>query len=214
MAKITNRPPAYCKDCGILFAAPIDLNNVRAVFHNSTTNCPQCQRSVPILDGTYNAYAGRFEMILDATISLEARMAVLRIVADVQENKIALPEAKKRAEKVDRRLGRLFDISHWSDEARAQFFGAILIAGATLGAGALNAAAVRYASPAAVVVQAARASPPDLRSGLLSGTVQTPVSLPAPSALQFAQHQKAQDPHRNTRAKTGAEHHARKKGPH
>lgn len=128
-------PLAHCKSCGLLFEArAIGLSNSTIQFKNVVTNCPRCGGAADVLDGTHRAYQDRLEVFLSPTISDEARSAILALIKRVQENKISLREAKKEARKIHPKLANLFDIANWSSEARAAFFSAIIIAGATLAA--------------------------------------------------------------------------------
>jgi hypothetical protein len=134
-------PPAYCARCRLVFpATAIALENSTVSFRNSTTNCPRCSGSAEILDGTYNAIGSRLQMFLAESVSDEARNAILALVTRVQAAEISLDEAKTEAQKIDRRLAKIFDISHWSPEVRATLFGSILVAGATLAAPMLTLA--------------------------------------------------------------------------
>jgi hypothetical protein len=201
-----DHPPAYCEHCNLLFqATAVALTNAQISLQGNFTNCPRCKRPAPILDGTYRAFAGRFERFLDPTISLAARTAILRLIADVQANKVALVDAKKEAEKIDPRLGGIFDTASWSNEARAALFGAILIAGATLVGQAINAAAIYSAPPPPVTVIVQMANPPpDLRKRLLSGTAQAPL---APPSHHWVEPPRAQNTrHRQTGTRTSVKH--------
>ncbi len=216
---IVHHPPAYCTDCKLLFPATDFLmsNSIGTTLRGNLQSCPRCGRPASVLDGTYDAINDKLNIFLASTVSPEARAAVIHLIEQVQANKIALAEAKARAEKIDRRLGGLFDLASWSDQARAQFFGLIIAAGVTAGAtlvaGALNAIATHYAPPPTVIVQAPGAQQPDLRERLLSGTVHTPITKQAPPGLKVPRQREGLHSHGHAGAQARAKNDARQKRP-
>jgi hypothetical protein len=91
------------------------------------------------------------------------------LVKAVQANEITLEEAKRHAEKIDRRLGGIFDIASWSRQEKIMLFAAIL--------GVAPALEAPLLSPPPVVnvqIVAPLANPPapmvNLRKDLLNGT--------------------------------------------
>jgi hypothetical protein len=139
---MAHHPPAYCKSCGLLF--PVTLIEVgvggRVALAGNMINCPKCGAGAEILDGTYEHLGDKLAVFLAPTVSSEARQALLALVQKLQANEISLNIAKREAERLAPGLGKIFDIAHWSREAKATLFGSILLAGATLAAPLLTPA--------------------------------------------------------------------------
>ena len=146
-----HHPPAFCRRCGLIFPAlAIGLQNTSVTLKGNAMSCPRCGQMAEIIDGTYSAYKDRLDIVLDPSVSQAARDALLTLVKEVQANRLSLSEAKHRAKKINKRFGKLFDLSDWSGEAKATLFGSILMARATL-AGAAATLAVPLLAPATQV---------------------------------------------------------------
>jgi hypothetical protein len=148
-------PPAFCKHCHFLFPATAFVMQAveNASFSGCTMTCPRCHKQADVLDGSYTTVRDTLEIFLSSTVSREARLALMLIVEEVQANKITLKEAARAAEKIKRGSGKLFDVAHWSDQAKAQLFAGILVAGATLTLAAATVAAPYFAPTPAITVQ-------------------------------------------------------------
>ena len=177
------RAAAYCKYCKITFSGPqMALGSGSSLaFAGNLTNCPKCHRMVEMLDGSYSIINDRIQMVLAPTVSLEARVALLGVVDDVQSEKISLDEAERRAEKIEPGFGALFAISKWSPDARAAVLSTIvsgILSGLISATGSIAAA---YFAPTPIIMMPttgpAKASPSVLKRGLMSSTSQSPVHM-------------------------------------
>lgn len=132
-AGTAHHPPAFCRGCGLIFPTrAIGLQNISVTLKGNAVTCPRCGQMAKIIDGTYSAYKDRLDIVLDPSVPQEARDALLALVKEVQANRLSLSEAKHRAKKINKKFGKIFDVSNWSGEAKATLFGSILMAGAAL----------------------------------------------------------------------------------
>jgi hypothetical protein len=202
-SRTAHHPPGYCKSCKLLFPVIgiVISNSIGVSLRGNRTRCLRCgEKNAEILDGTYNAIGDRLEIIFSSGVSPEARTALARLIAAVQGNEIALDDAKRQAEKISPKLGKIFDIENWSGEAKAAFFGSVLLSIATFAGAAATLAAPHFAPPTIVQV----VNPPPvipsgrgLRGALLAGAA----TIPAPTvSLKPVKENKTHSPHGHGRS--------------
>jgi hypothetical protein len=210
----SHHPPAYCASCNFLFPVTglgvSDGSSISSV--NNLANCPRCGRLVKVLDGTYAAVGDALNAVLSPDVSLEARAALMRLVVSVQEKRLGLDEAKRQAEQISPKLGKIFDISEWSGDARAAFLGSVMLTIATLAVAGATVTAPLF-SPAPVV-QVINAPPPQPATGSRRRDLLSSTAMPAPTAtLKTPKDHKSQNADRHTGSKPGAKHDTKKKTP-
>ena len=207
-------PPAYCRDCHFLFpfgGVAIGVGGTVTVLVEPQLQCPRCNGHAVLLRGTYKAFQDRFDMFIDSNISNEAKLAVLGLIKDIQDNKISLQDAKDAAEKIDKRLSSLFDLSDWSDVARATLFSGIITAFSALTVAAATVFGPYLAPSPTVIVQSN--FPPDFLDKLLSGISQLPFASPRYN-VKPGEQEKVNYPSRDKRPKTSPKKDGRKKYEH
>lgn len=142
-----SHPIAFCKTHGFFPATAIALApGSKLNIQGCIQTCPQCGAPGEILSGVYQAGSDRLNVLLDPSISLQALGALRKLVERAQAGDITHDEAKKEAEKINPKVGRLFDVANWSDQARATLYAAII------GAVAYIAAAKITSSPTQTTV--------------------------------------------------------------
>jgi hypothetical protein len=174
------------------------------VIKSSIASCPKCGRGAEILDGDYAVVGDAMQIALSPLVSQAARAELVRLILGVQENRIGLQEAKQQIERIEPKLGKIFDIASWSGEAKATFLGTVLLSVATLVGAAANFYAPRFAPPAIIQVVEPQASPESgsMRKHLLGGTLIPPIIGRATSPQP--EHNEGHNADRDARAKTGS----------
>lgn len=176
-------PIAFCPEHGIFPMTMLALQpGATGNFQNSQTNCPKCGRMSEIIPGRYEAKADRLNLLIDASISPQSLAALRDLAEAAQRGVISAAEAKKAAEKIHPKAGRLFDVAQWSDQAKATLYGAI-IASATAIAVARMATAPSQTVIMQPVIERVVSKQDLLSSSSLSGTGQTakaPLPKPRP----------------------------------
>jgi hypothetical protein len=123
----TRHPLAFCPRHGLFAATAIAINEgAAATFIGCGTNCPACGAAAEIIPGLYQPAADRMNLLVDPSISLLALGAIRNLVERLQAGKITEDDAKREAEKIHPGAGKLFDIAHWSDQAKATLYAAII----------------------------------------------------------------------------------------
>jgi len=207
---------AYCDRCKHLFkTGAIAVTNAKIVVHDVRVTCPKCGHSAEMLSGTYSAIGDTLNVFLSPNVSLAAWASFLVLLDDVGAKRLALDEAKARAEQIDHRLGAAFDTKGWSDQARATLYSAILVSMSTLTVAAATVAGPYLAPAPVVTIQlAAPRSNPTLRERLLRGIRHHggPLS-PLRTPTTSAEKQSPPGTSRHVAANPGAKHHPDKKAP-
>jgi hypothetical protein len=126
--KQVHHPPAFCPVHGLFPATAIALSEgvSNIGFVNVATNCPQCGGRSKIIPGIYDSTLNRLNVLTDPSISPQAFAAIRELVQRLEKGEISPQQAKTEAEKISPKLGKLFDIVNWSDQAKATLFGAII----------------------------------------------------------------------------------------
>src|SRR5579862_6010579 len=139
--------PAVCPTHG-LFAGPAIALGPGATLHmqHSVAICPVCKAQSPIMSGTYQGTVNGIEFLRDPSIPLPALGAIRRLAERAQGGEISPAEAKREAKKIHPKAEKLFDISNWSDQAKATLYASIIGAVAVV-------AAARIASGPTTIVQ-------------------------------------------------------------
>jgi hypothetical protein len=122
--------PAYCEHCKRVIPSGIALGSgARGLAFGNSTICPKCGSSARVIDGSYETFGDRLNVVLSPSVSPEAQRALAALIEQVQKNKITLEQAEAQAAKIDPGFKRFFDgIADWSDQARAT----LLLTAATL----------------------------------------------------------------------------------
>ncbi len=94
----------------------------------------------------FSHHSSRINLLLDRSISADALDALRKIAEQAKANEITPEQAKAAAEKIAPGVGKLFDVSNWSDQARATLYAAIIAA-----ATAIVVAKIATSSPPASV---------------------------------------------------------------
>jgi hypothetical protein len=90
--------------------------------------CPKCGHPSQIIPGTYDATQDGLNVLIDPSISPDALAAIKHLALRLKNAEITPEQAKKEAEKISPKLGKLFDISGWSDQAKATLYAAVIAA--------------------------------------------------------------------------------------
>ena len=140
-------PPAFCPVHGLFPVTAISFKpGVKDVsFYDVGATCPKCGTNSEIIPGTYNVRQTGLDILLDSSISPKALEALKRLAEQAQNGEISPERAKKEAEAISPKAGKLFDVSNWSDQAKATLYAAII------GATAVVVAARIASSPSQVV---------------------------------------------------------------
>ncbi len=141
-----SHPIAFCTLHGLFPATAIAIAPGASVgVLGCIITCPQCGTPSEIIPGTYLAHTNqagvdRINLLIDPSISLPALGAIRKLAERAQAGEISAEQAKREAEKIHPKAGKLFDIANWSDQAKATLYASVI------GAVAIIAAA-RIASP-------------------------------------------------------------------
>jgi hypothetical protein len=129
-------PIAFCIEHGFFPASAVAFGGEAPpiTIKGISTNCPICQGPSEIIPGKYEVVSDRLNLLLDPSISPTALAAVKDLAEAVSAGRISAEEAKRAAEKIHPKAGRLFDVANWSDQAKATLYAAIIGAAAVLGA--------------------------------------------------------------------------------
>jgi hypothetical protein len=131
-------PIAFCTQHGIFPATGIALGEGAVLgVQNCLHSCPICGAASEIIPGRYEAQASRLNLLVDSSISLEALSAIRELAEAAARGRISPEEAKRAAEKIHPKAGKLFDVANWPGQAKATLYAAIICA-----AGAVVAAKV------------------------------------------------------------------------
>jgi hypothetical protein len=79
-----------------------------------------------IVPGNCQAFSDRINVLIGPSISREALAALRQIAMQAQARQITPGEAKEKVEKIVPGAGRLFDVSNWSDQAKATLYASII----------------------------------------------------------------------------------------
>lgn len=101
-------------------------------FINCVHSCPICGGDSEIIPGRYEAKVDRLNILIDPSISPAALLAIRNLALAVSLGHISPAEAKKEAEKIHPKAGKLFDVANWSDQAKATLYAAIIGATAVI----------------------------------------------------------------------------------
>jgi hypothetical protein len=106
-----HHPPAFCPVHGIVPATSIALGvgAMQNTFIGCSAPCPQCQRSIEVLPGTYDAHSDRLNFLLDPSISKEALQHLKSIAERAARKEITAEEAREQASKIGPKAGKLFE---------------------------------------------------------------------------------------------------------
>jgi hypothetical protein len=127
-------PIAFCPAHGFFPALAFGFRGT-ATLIESATNCPICQGTSEIISGQYEEVAAaRLNLLIDPSISPAALSALRDLAEAVRAGRISAEEAKRTAEKIHPKAGKLFDVANWSDQAKATLYAALIGATAVLGA--------------------------------------------------------------------------------
>jgi hypothetical protein len=141
-------PAAFCVPHGVFPATLIRLESgAVGEFINCQHTCPVCGRDSEIIPGRYEAKSDRINVLIDPSISLSALVAIRNLALAVSLGRISPAEAKKEAEKIHPKAGKLFDVANWSDQAKATLFAAIIGATAVIGAARIATTSSNKDSP-------------------------------------------------------------------
>jgi hypothetical protein len=132
-------PTAFCRVHGFFPAQAFALGPGSSVtITGCSTDCPACGAKSEIIPGNYQALSDCINLLLDASISPQALGALRKIAELAEAQKISAEQAKHEAERVVPGGGRLFDVSNWSDQARATLYASIIGAIAVVAAAKLS----------------------------------------------------------------------------
>jgi hypothetical protein len=168
-----NYPPAFCPVRGLFPARAIAIGGgaKNISFHNVATNCPVCNRTSEIIPGVYDSTPVGLNVLIDPSISPEALDAIKRLAQQLQKGEISPEQAKREAEKISPKLAKLFDISDWSDQAKATIYAAIIGAVAVVIAAKIASTSRQTVNVNPVVIERVIESP---KKDLLSSTILRP----------------------------------------
>lgn len=184
MAKRVFHPIGFCPNHGVFAVAAIALGeNVDLTLNHCTTNCPTCGVDSEIIPGRYETKTDRLNMLVDGSISPQALAAIRDLAEAARRGMISAAEAKKAAEKIHPKAGRLFDVKDWSDQAKATLYAAI-IASAT----AIAVARIAHTPSQTVIMQQVTERVVSKRnllsSSMLSDSTKTPLPKRRPKELR------------------------------
>jgi hypothetical protein len=140
-------PLAACPVDGLFIASgAVATGNALVRFAHVSTNCPKCGANSEILPGLYTPDGDNIRLLVDQSISPNALESLKKLVMAVQSGEISPDYAQREAEKVHHGWGKFFNVSQWSDQAKATLFAAII-------SGTTAIVATRISSPPTVVIQ-------------------------------------------------------------
>jgi hypothetical protein len=169
--------PAFCPQHGLFsIRSPIGFGaGSKAIFSNNVTRCPQCGSQSEILSGQYSFGLDGLNILADGSNSREFLLAIQRLAERAKRGEISPEQAKTEAEKLSPSAGKLFDVRNWSDDAKATFYAAIVIA-----VGTIIAARTTPAPTQTVTVQSIEYTGSLPKQKLKSSTAITPIPTPKP----------------------------------
>lgn len=140
--------PAVCPKHGLFASVPValGLGAKLTIGNDVTVNCPRCGGPSQIIPGTYEGVSDRIRLLRDANFPLLVLGSLRKLAEQVEAGEIAAADAKKKAEQIHPKAGKLFDVRGWSDQAKATLYASII------GAVAVIAAAKIATSPSQTTV--------------------------------------------------------------
>jgi hypothetical protein len=137
---MVQHPPAFCPTHGLFAASAFGFEDGAAniSIKGISTNCPVCGANSEIIPGRYDAKDDTLNVLLDPSISADALNAIRQLVTRLQAGEVTVEQAKKQLENISPKASRLFDISEWSDQAKATLFASIIGAIAIISAARLS----------------------------------------------------------------------------
>jgi hypothetical protein len=133
-----HHPIALCPVHGLFPATAFAIENATVGLIDVATTCPHCGRTSEVIPGTYQAEMDRLNILVDPSISLLALGAIRKLAEQVKAGEIDVEEAKRKAEKIHPKAGRLFDIANRSDTAKSTLYSAIIAAAAVIAAAKIS----------------------------------------------------------------------------
>lgn len=119
-------PLAYCKEHGFFAASAFAFAaGAKVTISGCSTSCPTCGTPSEIVPGAYAADLNSMNILVDASISKDALLALRKLLTRVEAGEISPAQAMAEATKISPRLGGLFDPSTWSPEVKAATVGAV-----------------------------------------------------------------------------------------
>jgi hypothetical protein len=82
-------------------------------------NCPKCGLSSQITPGWYEGLEERVRILFDGSFGPVIRSELVRIAEKAKTGQISPEAAKRQAQKLHPKAGKLFDVANWSDQAKA-----------------------------------------------------------------------------------------------
>jgi hypothetical protein len=133
-------PPARCLQCGAIFPSPILITpgarNVGVL--ECAMTCPHCGGEAPIVSGIFSLVNNTIQVLATSQLSVEVLTEFFHMMQETVACDLPIQTAKAQAEALSPRLGKLFDVANWSDNARATLYASIILGAMTLLASALN----------------------------------------------------------------------------
>jgi hypothetical protein len=157
MPKGPMRPPVFatCPVHGIFAATGIIGLGPGARVHlgpNVAMNCPKCGLSSQIMPGQYEGLEERVRILFDGSFGPMILAQLATIAEKAKAGQISAEAAKRQAQKLHPKAGKLFDVANWSDQAKATLYAAIIGAAALIGAAKLSSGPTVIVNPPAVTV--------------------------------------------------------------
>jgi hypothetical protein len=133
--------PAFCPVHGLFPSDYTIGGDSTTSYIGNATCCLQCGRVSEVISGDYSSTSAGLNVLLDPSISEEALAAIKGLAERLQKGEISPELAQVEAEQISPKVGRLFDIRNWSDQAQAT------LATAIIGAASVVIAAKMSSSP-------------------------------------------------------------------
>jgi hypothetical protein len=95
----------------------------------------------------YKGGVNTINLLLDPSVSLQALGALRKLAERAQTGEISVQDAKREAQRIHPKAGRLFDVADWPGQAKATLYGAIICA-----VGAVAAAKIATAPSQTTVI--------------------------------------------------------------
>jgi hypothetical protein len=178
-----HHPPAFCPVHGLFPATQFALGvGVRQTsFIGCLQTCPRCGRPSEIIPGVYDSIPSGLNILIDKSISPEALAVIRKLVQRLEKGEISSEQAKEEAEKLSPKLGKLFDIANWSDQAKATLYAAIIGATAIVGAARMASSPIQTVNVNPVIARVVERTKTDLlSSSALKSSGATPLPKPRP----------------------------------
>lgn len=103
------RVPAYCPNCGAVFAGPIALGpGASIVLENVITNCPFCGKNAA-MEGEFRGTEDAIQVIRSKFITPDALRAFAAILKDAYQKQATIEETRQRAAAIDPALGEAIE---------------------------------------------------------------------------------------------------------